>query len=62
MLPHLPVNAVDRTKCYNMFFNGMCQMHLDKSSMVWEGHGRFSLEVSIWNLQSVVTDVMASIK
>lgn len=37
-------------------------MHLDKKSIVLKGHGRLSLEVSVWNLQSFVADMMANIK
>lgn len=62
MLPHLPVNVVDRMKHYIMFLNGICQMHLDKKSIVLKGYGRLSLEVSVWNLQSFVADMMANIK
>lgn len=61
MLSCFPVNILDRIKFDVMFLNGICQMHLGEKSIVLKGHGRFSLEVFIWNLQSVVTDMMANI-
>jgi len=50
MLSHFLVSGVDRMKRYIMFLNGICLMHLHKKNIVLKGLGRFSLEVSIWNL------------
>lgn len=50
MILDFSVDIVDRKKLCVMFLNGIGQMHLDKRSIVLKGHGRFSLEVTIWNL------------
>lgn len=51
MLLDFSVDIVDRKKRCIMFVNGIGQMHLDMRSTVLKGRGRFSLEVTLWNLQ-----------
>lgn len=61
MLLYFSINIIARNKHCIMFLNGIGQMHLGKRSIVLKGHGRFSLGVTVWNLHSVVIDVIIQV-